>query len=478
MLHVTSNKDIESGEHSSEPSDTSEDSGSDDAESAPTVPSEAPMNANCKKSTCRFSKRTLFVGGVVGLLIVVATGVGVVLAGGNSSSGNASADSQETERSGPDQMGPTDAPVPTPAGPFESIYLNAGSLQQQYTDQDNRVFESDLERPGLNGTHTHWCPAAERIQNTKDGELYCSERWNYDSLDYAFPVPNDTYQVVLHFAEVFYKGPGERVFDIRLEQDLVTRHYDIVEEAGGDFRATQLLVFAAVQDGILNLSLQSQVGNPKVNAIEVHAKGNFREAKDYKVDEEDETKTTESADQEPTESPTTSPTASPTTSPSSSRTSPFEPLLINAGANYTLARSNGVTWEKDSEYSDYLVGPSRGVPSVCDDQEGSGLDLVYCSERFFSGNGGYNIPVPNGTYQVELYFAETHFDEADRRVFHITVEENRVRRDFDIFVAAGGSNFQPVVIATEVTVEDGALTIDLEWKKQNPKINAFKITAV
>ena len=65
-------------------------------------------------------------------------------------------------------------------------------------------------------------------------------------------------------------------------------------------------------------------------------------------------------------------------------------------------------------------------------------DLLYQSNRY--GNMQLDFTVANGTYQIELHFAETYFSTAGRRVFHVDVEGERIEdlTNYDIIAEAGG----------------------------------------
>jgi hypothetical protein len=89
---------------------------------------------------------------------------------------------------------------------------------------------------------------------------------------------------------------------------------------------------------------------------------------------------------------------------------------------------------------------------------------------------GYKFDVPNGNYQVDLYFAEVYYNVAGARVFDIKIENATVQSNYDIWIAAGGKN-KPVVQTYNVTVSDGRIDIDFIQKTDNePTIHAIKVT--
>lgn len=106
------------------------------------------------------------------------------------------------------------------------------------------------------------------IANTKDPEIFRTER--YSMLSYRFGVPNGKYTVKLLFAEVYsgITGPGDRVFSFNV-QGHVFKNFDIWVKAGGPDRAYVQSVDVDVTNRILTISFTPDVENPKINGIEI-----------------------------------------------------------------------------------------------------------------------------------------------------------------------------------------------------------------
>ena len=100
-------------------------------------------------------------------------------------------------------------------------------------------------------------------------------------------------------------------------------------------------------------------------------------------------------------------------------------------------------------------------------------DPLYQSNRY--GNMQLDFPVPNGTYQIELHFAETYFSAAGSRVFHVDVEGERDLTNYDIIDEAGGPRTAVVEYLT-VAVTDGNLDIDFINVTDNAKISGIAIS--
>ena len=117
------------------------------------------------------------------------------------------------------------------------------------------------------------------IAGTADSIIYKTERSSAgDTLNYAIPVNNGDYTVVLHFAELKYKAAGSRVFDVNIEGSRVLNDYDIFKKAGY-LTATTEIFPVTVTDGMLNLNFNSApadggADHPKISAIELYGSPN------------------------------------------------------------------------------------------------------------------------------------------------------------------------------------------------------------
>ena len=106
-------------------------------------------------------------------------------------------------------------------------------------------------------------------------------------------------------------------------------------------------------------------------------------------------------------------------------------------------------------------------------------DVLYQSEAVNRSGFEYDIAVENGTYLVELNFAEIyhggHFDGA--RVFDVLIEDELVFRDLDVFREAGANTAFDIQRVVEVNA--GSLTIGTHTLlPHDPKLSAFSIWAL
>jgi hypothetical protein len=123
-----------------------------------------------------------------------------------------------------------------------------------------------------------------------------------------------------------------------------------------------------------------------------------------------------------------------------------------------ITDSKGQAWSADKDFNGGLVstvgGPVAGTPDPALFQEGR-----------MSPDGGplvYTIPVANGSYHANLYFAELYSGDAfvGGRVFNVKVGGTTVLQNFDIFAAAGANT--ALIKGVDFAVTNGAATVELD----------------
>jgi len=105
--------------------------------------------------------------------------------------------------------------------------------------------------------------------------LYRSERFGLMPWQYTFPAlhPGVLYGIRLHFAELAFRAPGQRQFDIFINGVRVARNFDIVRAADGPDRAIVVgFVAPARRDGTIAVRFTSGAASyPVVNGIDIVA---------------------------------------------------------------------------------------------------------------------------------------------------------------------------------------------------------------
>lgn len=161
---------------------------------------------------------------------------------------------------------------------------------------------------------------------------------------------------------------------------------------------------------------------------------------------------------------------------------------INTGGGTTISASP-ISWIPDTQAarSQYLDAASANYTAGGSSWNGTNTtgapNNLFGPNRYSPTYGGttmeWNFPVQSGTYQVNLYFAETPYaggvKAAGARVFHINAEGTRKLSNIDIYAEAGMNALKKQF---EITVTDGTLDLDFVRSVGNPQVNAIEIVAL
>ena len=154
---------------------------------------------------------------------------------------------------------------------------------------------------------------------------------------------------------------------------------------------------------------------------------------------------------------------------------------VNVGGGQVTA-SNGIVFQADA-------GPTTGaaasqVFSTTAGISGTTDDALYQNERWTPGGSyTYEVPVANGTYQVDLLLAEIYsgITGPGQRVFDMSLEGQALAalQNIDIYAQVGAN--AAYTITQQVTVNDGSLSIQVgpgsssPGNVENAKLNAFAV---
>jgi phospholipase C/PKD repeat protein len=393
--------------------------------------------------------------------------------------------------------------------------INSGG--PAYTDSNGNQWAAD-ENYNTGNTFS----TTSTIAGTNDPTLFKSQRWDPSTspnLVYSLPVPNGTYTVNLGFAET-YSGTmkvGGRVFNVTMQGNVVFSKLDVYAAVGGN---TALIKSATVNvtNGTLAIGFQPVVENPMVSSIEVIAQSTTGDAPptasasaspnsgsaplsvDFSSSGSGDSDGTISAYSWNFGDGSTSSLANPTHVYSSAGSytatltvtdnagltgSANTGVTVNGGSNLPATYrinaggplyldSKGQIWEADKGFN--TGNPyTTTVTSI----NGSSDPTLFKTQRWNSSSSStslqYSLKVPNGTYTVNLYFAETYGPDqkVGARVFNVSMEGFTVFSNLDVYAQAG-ANTQLVKSAT-VNVNNGVLTIGLQPVVQNPFVNAIEV---
>ena len=300
-----------------------------------------------------------------------------------------------------------------------TIRVNAGG--GDYIDSTGALWSADI---GYNTGDV--ATTASQIGGTADDALFQTVRWDRQplpELSYRFPVPNGQYSVNLYFAESYVFAEGGRVFDVGMEGTLVMNNLDIYSEVGANTVLIKTLP-VTVSDGELNIEFLHQVENPLISAIEVFS-----------------LHTTNSGTN----------------------------VRINAGGG-EFTDSNGNSWSADTGYNTGNVAiTTLQISGTTDDA----LFQTVRWDRQPEPELSYSLPVPNGQYDVNLYFAESYVFATGGRVFDVYMEGTPVLDNVDVYSEAGANT--ALVKTVPIAVTDGQLTIDFIHQVENPTVSAIEV---
>ena len=144
----------------------------------------------------------------------------------------------------------------------------------------------------------------------------------------------------------------------------------------------------------------------------------------------------------------------------------FVPIRVNSGAG-AYTDGSGNTWSADTGFSGGLTW------SVTTPISNTATQPLYQTCRY--GNFSYTFAVPNGTYTVNLKFAEPSLYGAGQRQFNASINGTAVLANFDIFAQAGGM-FIAIDKSFPVTVSGGQIVLQFTSGNANlPMVNAVEI---
>ncbi len=150
-------------------------------------------------------------------------------------------------------------------------------------------------------------------------------------------------------------------------------------------------------------------------------------------------------------------------------------LKINCGSNAQYIDKDKNIWIEDKPYSKGSFGYTSGTPSFISlkgkitNTDKTPLLYTYLNDVKF-----YRLDMPDGDYEIELYFAEPEFHEAAKRVFDVTINNNKVLTDFDLNKEA--SYCEAVMKKFNITAKNNqGIEIKFENKKGKAILNGIAV---
>ncbi|MGD0940197.1 MAG: malectin domain-containing carbohydrate-binding protein [Terracidiphilus sp.] len=312
-----------------------------------------------------------------------------------------------------------------------SVRILAGYSKKDYLDREGRVWRGDSNFTGGEAIELK----LPYIQGTADPTIYRTAR--VGEFRYDIPIRSGEYEMRLHFVETTFgpgtftgRGESSRVFSVILNGKPILTNFDILSDAGGNFRAF-VRVFKNISpgnDGMIHLAFQRIFDQPMINAIELVPEFGGR----------------------------------------------LNPVRVVMQDNSYVDHAGGL-WSPDR----YAIG---GVLAAHQNPAATTTDPhLFDGERF--GHFNYQIPVAPGRYTVTLYFTESYIgamapgQDNGGRIFDVYANGVALLRNFNIFAKAGGPN-KPVVETFHSIEPNAAGLIDLSFVpvKNYACLDAIKVT--
>lgn len=138
---------------------------------------------------------------------------------------------------------------------------------------------------------------------------------------------------------------------------------------------------------------------------------------------------------------------------------------INVGSSQA-APYQGIYYKADRDFDD---GTANATGDTISGSEGSAM---FQSERY--GDFTYDIPLSNGSYTVELHFAELYQEQAGAREFNVSVEGSSAISNLDLYQVAG-HDVAYSVGPIDTTVNDSSLTIQVSTVTDNGTLSGILV---
>jgi hypothetical protein len=138
---------------------------------------------------------------------------------------------------------------------------------------------------------------------------------------------------------------------------------------------------------------------------------------------------------------------------------------INAGGKEPYTDASGRYFAEDMFYSEGVAGSITNAIASTEDDAMIG--------KYREGNFRYNVPLPNGTYQVYLRFVEPRWASSGKRRFSVKAESATVISNLDIYAQAG--RYKHLEKALTVTVTDGWLNLEFVPSLDKAIVSAIAI---
>ena len=142
---------------------------------------------------------------------------------------------------------------------------------------------------------------------------------------------------------------------------------------------------------------------------------------------------------------------------------------VDSGGSVNYTDSLGNLWAADNSFSGGAAFSTTAAIS------GTSDPTLYRTNRWATGAFSYSFPVPNGTYQVTLKFAEIYSGTmcTGCRLFNVSIEGVQVLSNFDVYAQVGANTALDKSFTVSVT--DGNLDIAFTTVRGAAEVNAIAV---
>ncbi len=126
-------------------------------------------------------------------------------------------------------------------------------------------YQNVYYQPDVNVTGGSTQTVTDFIMDAGNSKIFNSER--YGDFTYQIPVAAGTYNVSLHFAELYHETQSARVFNVDVEGNSALSNFDLFSEVGNDAAYNLAPVSATVSDGNLTISVSTVTDNGTLSGI-------------------------------------------------------------------------------------------------------------------------------------------------------------------------------------------------------------------
>lgn len=373
--------------------------------------------------------------------------------------GTAPPTSQPTSSQAPSlspTLSPSTSPTTAPsASPTVKPTLPSGPLAASI---DAGSMGEDDSKVSGDKTWTYSVKDSVDIDGTETPEYFRSHRsakkftYTLDALH-----PGVTYDVALGFAETWKWTcrTGERVMQIRINDELVSDHLDVFDKSGCNTALVETFRVEADDKGEIKIDFDATKENAMVSLIQVFQVGTSPPTIAIPPTAS------------PTQSPTPFPTVSPTPSPTAKPSLPSGPLATSIDAGSKGEDTSNVNGDKTWTYSarDSVVIDGTETPEDFRTHR-SAKNFTYTLDAL----------IPGASYDVALGFAETWkwTCRTGERIMQIRINDELVSDHLDVFDKSGCNAALVETFRAEAN-EQGEIRIEFSATKENAMVSLIQL---